>query len=115
MPPISLATSQNPWGVSWDTDGVILYGQGADGIWQVAPAGGMPARVIAVGPGELAHGPQLLPDGNWVLFTFRPSSQDSWDQAQIVAQSLASGERIVLVERGRDASDTSPQDILCTG
>ena len=38
----------------------------------------MPARVIAVGPGELAHGPQLLPDGNWVLFTFRPSSQDSW-------------------------------------
>ena len=38
-----------------------------------------------------------------MLFTFRPSSQDSWDQAQIVAQSLASGERIVLIERGRDA------------
>ena len=101
--PIALGTSQNPWGVSWDTDGVIRYGQGADGIWQVATAGGAPARLIAVGPGELAHGPQLLPDGNWVLFTFRPSSQDSWDQAQIVAQSLASGERIVLVERGRDA------------
>ena len=38
-----------------------------------------------------------------MLFTFRPSSQDSWDQAQIVAQSLASGERIVLIDRGRDA------------
>ena len=101
--PIALGTSQNPWGASWDTDGVIRYGQGADGIWQVAAAGGKSAQVIAVGPGELAHGPQLLPDGNWVLFTFRPSSQDSWDQAQIVAQSLASGERIVLVERGRDA------------
>ena len=101
--PIALGASQNPWGVSWDTDGVIRYGQGADGIWQVATAGGTPARVIAVGPGEVAHGPQLLPDGTWVLFTFRPSSQDSWDQAQIVAQSLASGERIVLVERGRDA------------
>ena len=101
--PIALGTSQNPWGVSWDSDGMIRYGQGTDGIWQVATAGGTPARVIAVGPGEYAHGPQLLPDGNWVIFTFRPSSQDSWDQAQIVAQSLASGERIVLVERGRDA------------
>jgi eukaryotic-like serine/threonine-protein kinase len=101
--PISLGTGQNPWGVSWDTDGLIRYGQGPDGIWQVAPTGGAPSRVIAVGKGEFAHGPQLLPDGKWVLFTLRPGSQDSWDQAQIVAQSLASGERITLVERGRDA------------
>src|SRR5262249_12402943 len=58
---------------------------------------------IAVGQGESTHGPQLLPDSNWLLFTFRPSSRDSWDDAQIVAQSLASGERITLIERGRDA------------
>ena len=38
-----------------------------------------------------------------MLFTLRPPSKDSWDHAQIVAQSLASGERIVLIERGRDA------------
>jgi serine/threonine-protein kinase len=82
---------------------MIRYGQGPDGIWQVSPTGGAPTRVIGVGEGELAHGPQLLPDGNWVLFTFRKASQDSWDQAQIVLQSLASGERIVLIERGRDA------------
>ena len=100
---IALGTAQNPWGVSWDSDGVIRYGQGAGGIWQVSPTGGAPARLITVGVGESAHGPQLLPDGNWVLFTCRRSSQDSWDQAQIVAQSLASGERIVLIERGRDA------------
>jgi Tol biopolymer transport system component len=100
---ITLGTAQNPWGISWDSDGVIRYGQGSDGIWQVSPTGSAPARLITVGKGELAHGPQLLPDGNWVLFTFRRSSQDSWDQAQIVVQSLASGERIVLIERGRDA------------
>jgi serine/threonine-protein kinase len=101
--PIALGAAQNPWGVSWDADGVIRYGQGSDGIWQVSPNGGAPSPLIAVGKGEAAHGPQLLPGGNWVLFTFRPSSQDSWDQAQIVAQSLESGERIVLIERGRDA------------
>ena len=92
---IALGTAQNPWGASWGTDGVIRYGQGADGIWHVSPTGGAPAPLITVGKGELAHGPQLLPDG-WVLFTLRPASQDSWDQAQIVAQSLDSGERIVL-------------------
>lgn len=37
-----------------------------------------------------------------MLFTLRPASQDSWDHAEIVAQSVASGERIVLIERGRD-------------
>ena len=42
--PISLGTAQNPWGVSWDTDGVIRYGQGPDGIWQISPTGGAPAR-----------------------------------------------------------------------
>jgi serine/threonine-protein kinase len=101
--PIALGTALNPWGVSWDTDGVIRYGQGPNGIWQVSPSGGAPRPLITVGQGEFAHGPQLLPDGDWVLFTVRPSSQDSWDQAQIVAQSLASGERLVLIDRGRDA------------
>ena len=42
--PISLGTVQNPWGVSWDSDGMIRYGQGSDGIWQVAPNGGAPER-----------------------------------------------------------------------
>ncbi len=101
--PIVLGSAQNPWGVSWDTDGVIRYGQGSDGIWQVSPSGGAPAPLITVAKGEAAHGPQLLPDGDWILFTLRPSSQDSWDRAQIVAQSRTSGERIVLIDRGRDA------------
>jgi serine/threonine-protein kinase len=69
----------------------------------MSATGGAPAALITVEKGEAAHGPQLLPDGDWVLFTFRPSSQDSWDEAQIVAQSLRTGERIVLLDRGRDA------------
>ena len=31
-----MARAQYPWGVSWDTDGVIRYGAGSDGIWQLS-------------------------------------------------------------------------------
>jgi eukaryotic-like serine/threonine-protein kinase len=101
--PVVLGEAQNPWGVSWDIDGVIRYGQGGGGVWQVPAAGGTPTQLVGVAEGELAHGPQLLPVGQWLLFTLRPASVDSWDEAQIVAQSLESGQRIVLIERGRDA------------
>ena len=51
----------------------------------------------------MAHGPQLLPGGDWLLYTLRPSGATSWDQAQIVVQSLATRERSVLIAGGRDA------------
>ena len=101
--PVVLGDAQNPWGVSWDSDGVIRYGQGPRGIWQIPATGGTPAQLISVRDGESAHGPQRLPDDEWVLFTLGPATLDSWDHAQIVAQSLKSGERVVLIERGRDA------------
>ena len=81
---------------------MILYGQGPEGIWRVSGTGGTPEAVITVEEGEQAHGPQMLPD-EWVLFTLRPAGIASWDQAQIVMQSLTTGERVVLVEGGRDA------------
>ena len=37
------------------------------------------------------------------MFTFRPADVNAWDEAQIVMQSLGSGERVVLIEGGRDA------------
>ena len=101
--PVALGDAKNPWGLSWDADDFIRYGQGPGGIWQIPATGGSPAQLFSVGEGELAHGPQLLPGGKWILFTFRPATVDSWDQAQIVAQSIKSGERITLIERGRDA------------
>ena len=65
--------------------------------------GGTPAVVITVEDGEQAHGPQMLPGGEWVLFTLRPAGVSSWDAAQIVMQSLVTDERVVLLEGGRDA------------
>ena len=100
--PVTLGNAQNPWGASWGADDMILYGQGSEGTWRVPGTGGTPEVVITVEEGEQAHGPQMLPD-EWVLFTLTPAGGASWDAAQIVMQSLTTGERVVLIEGGRDA------------
>ena len=101
--PVTLGAAENPWGASWGADDLILYGQASAGIWRVPGTGGTPEPLITVEDGESAHGPQLLPGGEWVLFTLRPAGVTDWDEAQIVMQSLGSGERVVLIEGGRDA------------
>jgi serine/threonine-protein kinase len=72
---------------------------------RVSPNGGTPSMLVRVAPAEgLAHGPQLLPDGDSLLFTVaRPGSMGAfWDQADIVVQSLKSGERKTIVQGGSD-------------
>src|SRR5262249_3416542 len=85
------------------SDDQIFVGQGPEGIVRVSANSGRPKSVVTVQPGESAHGPQLLP-GDLLLFTLaNGSSSDRWDKAQIVVQSLKSGERKVLFEGGSDA------------
>ena len=101
--PITLAEIGDVWGANWGADDTILFGRGAEGIWQVSGTGGTPEQLIAVEDGEAAHGPQMLPGGEWVLFTLRPTGRTQWDEAQIVVQSLDTDERVVVIEGGRDA------------
>ena len=89
-----------PFGASWGADDMILYGQ-PEGVMQVPGAGGTPELLIPDGEGEVLYGPQMLPDGEWVLFTVRSMIQ-SWDEAQIVVQSVTTDDRTVLVDGGRD-------------
>ena len=100
--PVTLGAADNPFGASWGADDTILFGQ-SDGIWRVPGTGGTPERIISVEDGEAVLGPQMLPGGDFVLFTLRPSGTTSWDASQIVVQSLANSERTVLIEGGRDA------------
>ena len=100
--PVTLCDLTNVWGASWGADDTILLGQGPDGIWQVPGTSGTPTQLIAVEEGELAHGPQMLPGGEWVLFTLRPNGTSAWGAAQIVEQSVVTGERHVLIDGGRD-------------
>ena len=98
--PISLAAATNPYGASWAEDGMIYYGQGPEGIWRVSENGGDPENVISIDSGQLAHGPQLLPGGEWVLFTEATGS--AWNDGSIVAESLATGNRVVLIQGGTE-------------
>jgi serine/threonine-protein kinase len=101
---VTLCAAANPVGMSWDASG-ILFGQGGEnpGIFRVSENGGKPERLISVAPGEFAHGPQVLPDHETVLFTLADGTGvDRWDKARIVAQSLTSGKRTTLIEGGSD-------------
>ena len=100
--PVSIAdVPELPYGASWGGDDMILYGQ-PEGIMQVPGASGTPELLIPVDESETVFRPQMLPGGEWVLFTVRRPGQASWDEAQIVAQSVTTAERTVLIDGGRD-------------
>src|SRR5205823_6645111 len=101
--PITLCAMRPPpraGGAAWGPENTILVGDGTTGIWRVSGNGGTPERIIALNAGQRAHGPQLLPDGRTVLFTL--ASTASWDEAEIVVQSLDSGTRRTVVTGGTD-------------
>jgi serine/threonine-protein kinase len=99
---VILCRISNIFGASWSADGTILFGQ-PTGIMRVSENGGNPELIIATKPGEQSDGPQLLPDGETVLFSLTSSvGANRWDQAQVVAQSLRTGERKILTG-GSDA------------
>ena len=101
--PLVIAATGFPYGGSWGPDDTILLGQ-TDGILRVSADGGTPALVIPAEAGEQMDGPQLLPDGESVLFSVTASTGPMrWDEAQIVVQSLATGERTVVWEGGSAA------------
>jgi serine/threonine-protein kinase len=99
---VPIAKMPTIFGGHWESDDTILYGLGPSGVWRVRAAGGEPQNVIKLNANESAHGPQLLPDGRSVLFTLAQRGQ-SWDDAQIVAQSIDGGTREIIVQGGTDA------------
>ena len=98
-----ICAATNPFGMSWERDNTILFGQ-PDGIMRVSANGGTPELVIRAEKGEQVHGPQMLPDGESVLFSVTRATGDTrWDQADIVVQSLRTGQRTVVLKGGSDA------------
>ena len=100
---VTVCEADTPLGMSWNGD-TIFFGQGSKGIMRVSANGGKPETVASVNAGEVAHGPQLLPDGQTLLFTLATgTAADRWDKARIVAESLKSHERKTLIDGGSDA------------
>jgi len=89
-------------GVTWGDDDTIVFSTGGD-LWSVSASGGSPKRIVQKRDDEYALKlPHLLPGGKTVLFT-RQSTNFRWDDARIVARSLATGEQKVLLEDAADA------------
>ena len=101
--PVKLSDVDNPFGMSWNGDS-LLIGQGDKGIVRVPDKGGPPEAVIRVKDSEIAHGPQLLPDGRSILFTLASGAEPGrWDSAQIVVQTIGSTDRKTIIRGGTDA------------
>ncbi|SVC79716.1 uncharacterized protein METZ01_LOCUS332570, partial [marine metagenome] len=101
--PVTLGDASNPFGMSWEADETILFGQ-PNGVMRVSENGGTPELAIEALEGEQVHGPQLLPGENWVLFSSTTVAGNSrWDEGNVVAESLETGERRVLIVGGSDA------------
>ena len=99
---VTICPADEPFlGMTWDTAGIV-FGQ-ATGIMRVSANGGQPEMLVSVKDGEVMYGPQVLPGGEWLLFTLATAATaDGWDKAQIVVQSLKSSERKTLVSGGSD-------------
>ncbi len=99
---VTICSATNPYGMTWGADGIVF--SQPEGIMRVTEAGQPKRLVDAAGEGVMSS-PQMLPDGQTLLFTLGASadSRDRGDQGRIVVQSLRSGERKTVFEDGRHA------------
>jgi serine/threonine-protein kinase len=83
--------------------GSDIFFSSADGLMRVPAAGGTPER-IDVAPDERVQRVQMLPDGETLLLTILPTgdSLDRWANGHVVAQSLRSKSRKLLVKGATD-------------
>ncbi len=90
-----------PYGVSWAENGDIYYGQRAS-ILRVSEGESRPEVVMEANTGDLLRVEQMLPGGEWLLFTLRKAGT-SWSDAQISALSLDTGEVEEVLSGGTNA------------
>ncbi len=100
--PVTLCDAAIGLGGSWGPkDTIVFSATTGSALSQVSANGGRPAPVtrLDADSGEFSHRwPEWLPDGNTILYTVGTAGR--WDDAQIVAHSLATGERTVIAKGG---------------
>ena len=101
-PPVTLCDGY-PSGASWGSNGFIVFDNGQT-LSKVRQEGGAPEVLTTLQKGEQFHLlPEILPNGRAVLYTSGPygSCLNNADW-KIVALSLETGKRQVVVEEGAD-------------
>jgi eukaryotic-like serine/threonine-protein kinase len=101
--PLTLCKTGMLWGASWHGDTIVFVSRDR-GILRVSASGGEPEEIVKTRGGELAYGPQVLDAGRLLLFTLASATgAERWDNAQVIVQSMATGERHVVVRGGSAA------------
>ena len=91
-------------GGAWGDDGLVIFGQGGSyGLSEVPAGGGTPELFADLGESGDLDFPDILPGGEWVLFTDRMEGVTSWSGSNIVAQSVTTRDRKLLIEGGHRA------------
>ena len=102
LPGVGAATAD------WYGDHILFVA--GQGIMRVSANGGEPEAIVKLADAELAVNPQVLDGGKLLLFTLSTALGPSrWDTAQVVVQSMTSGERHVV------ASGASAARYVATG
>lgn len=110
--PTLLTAVAGSLGGNWSPDNSIIFG-GREGIMRVPATGGAAELIVKEDGTEMLHFPQLLPGGRAVLSTSTSSlGQDRWNQAEIVAHSLTTGECTSLIKGGYHATYVSSGHLL---
>ena len=99
--PVTLAGSAgNPRGGAWNADGTIAFTPApGTALFRLDADGGTPQPLtkLDVARGEGAHHwPEFMPDGKAILYTVGTGTATSWDDREIVVESLSTGERHVV-------------------
>jgi serine/threonine-protein kinase len=111
---VTLCSLPTPiFGMNWGEDGIV-FGQGNGGIMKVSENGSKPELLVSLEKGEVAHGPQILPGGEAILYTAATGgSTDPWDKAKIYVQPLkGGGARKLVVDGGADGRYVSTGHIV---
>src|SRR5207249_2164454 len=102
----TIANAPSLYGATWSPDDQILFTPNFNGpIMRVPSAGGSPQPVSTIDtstddPELTHHWPDLLPDGETLIYEVGLRSHRAFDDALIVAHSLKSGQRKVIVRGG---------------
>jgi serine/threonine-protein kinase len=99
-------TTPAPFGIHWGDHGIVFVQPGT-GIMRCSPNGGTPEMLVRLTSADgLAHAPQLLPDGDTLLFTLAAAGGPAatfWEKAEVVVQSLKTAQRKTIIKAGTSA------------
>jgi serine/threonine-protein kinase len=102
---VTVCHAEQPGRVTWGPDGIVFASLA--GIERVSPDGGKPEMLVRRQDDEYDMHPEVVANGEIVLFTRIPvkdfGGSGAPEASQIVAQSIRSGERHVVLTGGVDA------------